>query len=164
MSVHAVAQVASIIGTLDCCVQRDAPTVVVAVANVDKDGRSHASHLEVHAPAAFMIQASCAHPATISCDLELVVGLVGVDPVSQITRVTCANHGVRSINAFLILVTVVDQDIERSSRHNLTHHFIVSGCNACDLEVHTPSTAGVCPHSAHLVARGGDVEGVTSLM
>jgi hypothetical protein len=164
VSVHAVAQVAGIIGTLDCSVQRDAPMVVVAVANVDKDGRSHASHLEVHTPASVMIQTSSADLPTISCDLELVVGLVGVDPVAQMACVTCAHHGIWSINAFFVLIAVVDQDMDWISRHNLTREFFMAGCDASDLEMHAPTTAGVGPHSAHLVARGGDVEGVTSLM
>jgi hypothetical protein len=131
---------ASIIGALDCGGSCHAPAIVLAASDVYEDGCGDTSDLEVHAPTAIMVQASSAHPAAIGCDLELVVSLVGVDPVAQVPRVTCADHGIRSIDALLVLITVVDQDTERSCRHNLTHHFIVTGCNASDLKVHAPAT------------------------
>jgi hypothetical protein len=40
----------------------------------------------------------------------------------------------------------------------------VARCDAGDLKVHAPATVGVGAHGADLVARGSDVEGVTSLM
>jgi hypothetical protein len=129
-----------VIGALHCGINCNAAMVAVAVANEDQDGCSHTRHFEMHSPTTVVVQASSAHPATISGDLELVISLVGVDPVAQVSRVTCANHRIRSINAFLVLITVVNQDIEWSSRHNLTSHFVVAGCDARNLKVHAPTT------------------------
>jgi hypothetical protein len=83
--IDTIAQMSCIIGALDCKRSCDAPAVVVAVADENKNGRSHTRHFEMHAPTAVMVQASGTHPAAVNCDLELVVSLVGVDPVAQVS-------------------------------------------------------------------------------
>jgi len=89
---------------------------------------------------------------------------VSVDTVAQMSRVGGADHRIRSINTFLILFTVVDQDVEWRSGHNLASELLVAGGYASDLQVHAPATAGVCAPGTDFVARGRDVKCIASLV
>jgi len=118
----------------------------------------------MHAPTNFTVQAPRADPGALGRDLELIVRLVSVDTVAQMSRVGGADHRIRSINTFLILFTVVDQDVEWRSGHNLASELLVAGGYASDLQVHAPATAGVCAPGTDFVARGRDVKCIASLV